>query len=64
MVDWYSAHPGIAASIVGQGTVTAMAKTAGYVPFFASTAAMALPALVLIVIVLRREGDGKNRPAH
>jgi PAT family beta-lactamase induction signal transducer AmpG len=67
MVDWYSAHPGVAASMVGQGTVDAMAKTAGYVPFFVSTAAMAIPALILIFIVMRREGDGPAKadaPAH
>jgi PAT family beta-lactamase induction signal transducer AmpG len=65
MVDWYSAHPGIAATFVGQDTVTTMAKTAGYVPFFMSTAAMAIPALILIFIVMRREGDGvKAAPAH
>ncbi len=62
MVDWYAAHPNIAAVLVGEATVKTMAKTAGYVPFFASTALMSIPALILIVTVMRREGDGTRTP--
>lgn len=57
MVDWFAAHPNIAATIVGSATVAAHAKTAGYVPFFISTAAMAIPALLLTLYVLRLEGE-------
>ncbi|HET7334154.1 MAG TPA: MFS transporter [Rhizomicrobium sp.] len=56
MVDWFSVHPAIATAIAGAGTVAAQTKTAGYVPFFVVTAAMALVPLVLIFIVMRREG--------
>lgn len=57
MVDWYAAHPNIAAMLVGSDVVAAHAKTAGYVPFFLSTALMGIPALLLIFVVLRREGE-------
>ncbi len=57
MVDWFAVRPQIAAFFVGAETVAAHAKTAGYVPFFLSTAVMAIPALILIVLVLRREGE-------
>lgn len=60
MVDWFSAHPAIASAIAGAGTVAAQTKTAGYVPFFVCTAAMALFPLVLIIIVMRR--DAREKP--
>jgi MFS transporter, PAT family, beta-lactamase induction signal transducer AmpG len=66
MVDWFAAHPAIAQTIVGAGTVAAYAKTAGYVPFFICTAAMGIPAILLIFLVLRREGEvprGDSAPA-
>ena len=60
MVDWFSVHPGIAATIAGAGAVAAHAKTAGYVPFFVATAVMGLPALLLTLFVLRRDGRPKT----
>jgi len=55
MVDWYTRHPSVAAALVGSDALTAGGKAAGYVPFFVSTAAMSLPALVLVLFLLRRE---------
>ncbi len=55
MVDWFAAHPAIAQMIAGADIVSA--KTAGYVPFFICTAAMGIPAILLIFLVLRREGE-------
>jgi PAT family beta-lactamase induction signal transducer AmpG len=52
-VDWFSSHPAIATTLVGAGTVAAHARTAGYVPFFATTAALGLPALFLTLFVRR-----------
>jgi len=45
----------VAAALVGSDAITAGGKAAGYVPFFVSTAAMSLPALVLVLFLLRRE---------
>ena len=56
-VDWFASHPQIADAIIGAGTVGAHAKTAGYVPFFLCTAAMTIPAIILTVLVMRREGN-------
>ncbi len=41
--------------------IAAHVKTAGYVPFFLSTARLTIPALMLTLIVMRREG-GARRP--
>jgi MFS transporter, PAT family, beta-lactamase induction signal transducer AmpG len=57
MVDWFANHPGFARAIAGANIVALHAKTAGYVPFFICTAAMGLPAILLIFLVLRREGE-------
>ena len=57
MVDWFAAHPVIAQTIAGANIVSLHAKTAGYVPFFICTASMGLPAILLIFLVLRREGE-------
>jgi PAT family beta-lactamase induction signal transducer AmpG len=55
-VDWFAAHPGIAGTIIGAGAASAHAKTVGYVPFFLCTAALTIPAILLTVVVMRREG--------
>jgi PAT family beta-lactamase induction signal transducer AmpG len=57
MVDWFTAHPAIAGTLAGTAAVAGHAKTAGYVPFFALTAAMAIFPLVLIGLVMRMRGD-------
>ena len=51
LVDWFAAHPSLAATFGAMG-----AKAAGYVPFFISTAAMGIPALVLVLYVARMDG--------
>jgi PAT family beta-lactamase induction signal transducer AmpG len=61
-VDWFATHPAVVHLIPGAGSV--MAKTAGYVPFFVSTAAMGIPAVLLTLYVLRHEGEvARPRPA-
>ena len=55
MVDWYTRHPGVASALVGHDVAAAGGKAAGYIPFFISTAAMSLPATVLVLILLRRD---------
>ncbi len=57
MVDWFAAHPIFARAIAGADIVSLHAKTAGYVPFFICTAAMGIPAIILVFLVLRREGE-------
>ena len=56
-VDWFAAHPQIAALIIGNEAVSAHVKTAGYVPFFMCTASFTIPALALTLLVMRREGN-------
>jgi PAT family beta-lactamase induction signal transducer AmpG len=51
LVDWFTAHPYIAAFVTGSAAATA--KTAGYVPFFISTAIMGFPAIALVLYVWR-----------
>jgi PAT family beta-lactamase induction signal transducer AmpG len=54
MVDWYTRNPAVAATLVGHDAAAAGGKAAGYIPFFISTAAMSIPALILVIILLRR----------
>ncbi|MDE2135561.1 MAG: MFS transporter [Alphaproteobacteria bacterium] len=54
-VDWFTHHASVAAAIAGQNVLAAGGKAAGYVPFFVCTAALSLPALALVLIMLRRE---------
>ena len=60
-VDWFTAHPQIAGAVIGASAASAHAKTVGYVPFFLCTAALTIPAILLTVVVMRREG---RRPAR
>jgi PAT family beta-lactamase induction signal transducer AmpG len=55
MVDSFTRHPSVAAAIVGPDAIVAGAKTAGYVPFYVCTAALSVPALLLVLLMLRRE---------
>lgn len=50
-VDWFDRHPVLLHFVLGDG---ALDKTAAYVPFFLSTAAMGIPALALTIYFLRR----------
>jgi hypothetical protein len=60
MVDWFTRHPSVAAAIVGPNAVAAGAKTAGYVPFYVCTAVLSVPALLLVLLMLRRERLPRN----
>jgi MFS transporter, PAT family, beta-lactamase induction signal transducer AmpG len=50
LVDWFSAHPTLTHVFGGTG-----ARTDGYIPFFISTAAMGVPAVLLVLHVARLE---------
>ena len=60
MVDWFTRHPSVAAAIVGPDAIAAGAKTAGYVPFYVCTAVLSVPALLLVLLMLRRERLARN----
>ena len=64
MVDGFSASP----SLVGPIAAAAphlTAQTAGYVPFFVSTALMGVPAILLILLVMKvRPGPAGKQPNH
>ena len=64
MVDGFSASP----SLVGPIAAAAphlTAQTAGYVPFFVSTALMGVPAILLILLVMKvRPGPAEKQPNH
>lgn len=62
MVDWYGAQPALRDLLVGYAP-TLTAKTAGYVPFFVTTGLLGLPAILLILYLLRRESTA-SRPAE
>jgi len=50
LVDWFSVHPALTHALGGTG-----ARTDGYIPFFLSTAAMGIPAVLLVLYVARLE---------
>ena len=54
LVDWFAAHRHIFESIV-PSLATLPDKVVGFVPFFVTTALAGLPALVLFLIVARRD---------
>jgi PAT family beta-lactamase induction signal transducer AmpG len=56
LVDWFSSHRESYSGLFG-GLADVSAKTAGYVPFFVSTASMGIPALMLILFVYYWEGE-------
>ncbi|WP_421863572.1 hypothetical protein [Parvibaculum sp.] len=63
MVDGFSASPRIAGPIAEAAPHLTM-QTAGYVPFFITTALMGLPAILLILLVMHvRPGPDKPEAA-
>lgn len=64
MVDGFSASPGMVRPIMEMAPHLT-AQTAGYVPFFISTALMGLPAILLILLVMKvRPGPAEKQPNH
>jgi PAT family beta-lactamase induction signal transducer AmpG len=61
LVDWFSSHQEAYSGLFG-GLAGVSAKTVGYVPFFAMTASMGIPALILVLFVYYREGEAKSGP--
>ena len=55
-VDWLATHRAHFAPWL-TGLAVLPQKVAGFVPFFIATALMGLPALLLLILVYRREGD-------
>jgi PAT family beta-lactamase induction signal transducer AmpG len=60
MVDWFSVHQTLYERFFG-GLAGVSAKTVGYVPFFACTAAMGIPAILLVLFVYREGGTASPR---
>jgi PAT family beta-lactamase induction signal transducer AmpG len=61
-VDWFATHRAIFDGWL-PGLTALPDKIVGFVPFFVSTAFVGVPALILLLLVYRREGDPSSRPA-
>ncbi|MEN6541366.1 AmpG family muropeptide MFS transporter [Parvibaculum sp.] len=60
MVDWYGAQAPLRDLLIGYAP-DLTARTAGYVPFFATTGLLGLPAVLLILYLLRRESTAPRK---
>jgi PAT family beta-lactamase induction signal transducer AmpG len=61
-VDWFATHRQIFEPMLPVLAVLPE-KVVGFVPFFIATALAGLPALLLLILVYRREGDPSRRAA-
>jgi PAT family beta-lactamase induction signal transducer AmpG len=62
-VDWFANHRHLFENLL-PSLVVVPDKLVGFVPFFVATALAGLPALLLLILVYRREGDPTRRDTH
>jgi PAT family beta-lactamase induction signal transducer AmpG len=62
-VDWFASHRHAFENLLPR-LVTLPDKVVGFVPFFVATALAGLPALLLLILVYRREGDPTRTGTH
>jgi PAT family beta-lactamase induction signal transducer AmpG len=62
-VDWFASHRHVFENLFPE-LVVLPDKVVGFVPFFVATALAGLPALLLLILVYRREGEPTGRATH